>query len=310
MILGIVLLTVAIGALVLVGVLVATSTAEDPVANRVRAIRDSARNAQLVYSSAGLVVTPTMPSQAQVEVARRARSESPKPTLRDRLVQAGLYRAYSPATFAVVRVLLAVIPLGVGVAAGVLGVTSMMVGCAAGALAAAIGTLSPTFWLDYMKSNRQKQLRRSLPDALDVIVVCLEGGLSLTGAFTRVAQELGTVHVLLAAELRIVQREVQMGRTTGEALRNLAMRFDLEELRSLAAVISQAERFGTSVVKALTVYAETMRIRRHQRAEELAHQATVKMIFPTLLCIFPAIFVVLLGPAVVRIYHAFQGGGG
>src|SRR5262249_54920868 len=152
----------------------------------------------------------------QVEVARRARTETPKPTFRDRLVQAGLYRAYFPATFAIVKVLLAVIPLGMGVAAGVLGVTSLTVGCAAGALAAGIGTLSPTFWLDHMKSARQKQLRRSLPDALDVIVVCLEGGLSLTGAFSRVAQELGTVHVLLAAELRIVQREVQMGRTTGE----------------------------------------------------------------------------------------------
>jgi tight adherence protein C len=101
-----------------------------------------------------------------------------------------------------------------------------------------------------------------------------------------------------------------MGRSTGEALRNLAMRFDLEELRSLAAVISQAERFGTSVVKALSVYAETMRLRRHQRAEELAHQASIKMLAPTFFCMFPAIFIVIVGPAAIRIYETFIGPSG
>jgi tight adherence protein C len=110
----------------------------------------------------------------------------------------------------------------------------------------------------------------------------------------------------LANELRIVERETQMGRTTGEAMRNFAARFDLAELRSMASVITQAERFGTSVVKALTVYADTMRVKRQQVAEERAHKAVVKIIFPTVLFIFPAIFVVILGPAVIQIFEAFE----
>jgi tight adherence protein C len=312
MVIGITLIVAALGGLGLIVALLATANANDPVSNRVQEIRDGSRGAvpQLVFSPAGLVVTPSAPSQAEVEAARRARMEDRKPSLRDRLVQAGLYRAYSPATFAIIRGLLAVIPLAVGLASWMMGASSLTIGLAAGLITAGFGTLAPSFWLDYQKNSRQSQLRRSLPDALDVIVVCLEGGLSLTAAFARVAQELGNVHQLLGTELRIVQREVQMGRSTGEALRNFANRFDLEELRSLAAVISQAERFGTSVVKALSVYAETMRIKRHQRAEKLAHQATIKMIFPTLFFIFPATFVVILGPAAIRIYETFIGPGG
>jgi tight adherence protein C len=142
-----------------------------------------------------------------------------------------------------------------------------------------------------------------LPDALDVIVVCLEAGLSISGALSRVARELGSAHPLLAQELGIVEREIQMGRSTGDAMRQLAVRFDLEELRSLAAVIKQSEQFGTSVVKAFNVYAESIRVQRHQRAEELARKAAIKILFPTVLCIFPGIFIVLLGPAAIRIYN-------
>jgi tight adherence protein C len=312
MVTGILLCGAALVSLLAIVALVASGQREDPLVSRVQEIQEAARPVapQLVFSPAGLVVTPSAPSQQQVEAARRARIENNKPSLRDRLVQAGLYRAYSPAVFAAARGLLAAVPLGLGLAAGMAGMTTIPIGLVVGGMAAGFGTLAPSFWLDFAKSSRQKKLRRSLPDALDIIVVCLEGGLSLSGAFARVAQELSSVHPLLGMELRIVQREVQMGRSMGEALRGCAQRFDLEELRSLAGVINQAERFGASIVKSLAVYAESMRIKRHQRAEELAHQATIKMIFPTLFFIFPAIFVVLLGPAAIRIYETFVKGGG
>jgi tight adherence protein C len=306
MVAGIALIVVALLALGILVVTLISSRKVDPIASRVEEIRtERSATPATMYTAAGMVVVPSAPNQTQVEAARRARNEQAKPTLRDRLMQAGLYRAYSPATFAIVRVVLALCPLGLALIAGLSGQAPLLLSLILGAVVAGLGTLAPSFWLDHLKSARQKKLRRALPDALDVIVVCLEGGLSLTGAFTRVAQELIGAHPLLAMELRIVQREVQMGRSTGEALRAFAKRFDLEELRSLAGVITQAEKFGTSVVRALGVYAESMRLRRHQKAEELAHQATIKMIFPTLLCIFPAIFVVILGPAAIRIYDTF-----
>lgn len=311
MYLGILLICLAGAAVVTILVLMLTNRSQDPIAARVQDLRDGAQRApQMVLSPAGLIVPPSAPNPSEVEAARRARMEGNKQSLRDRLVQAGLYRAYSPATFAAVRMSLAIVPLVIGGAAGFTGRAPLLWSLLGGSALALVGTLAPSFWLDFQKRGRQTRIRRALPDALDVIVVCMEGGLSLTGAFSRVAQELAPVHPLLATELRIVQREVQMGRTTGEAVRGFAKRFDLEELRSLAAVIAQAERFGTSIVKALSVYAETMRVRRHQRAESLAHQASIKMIFPTLLCIFPAIFIVILGPAAVNIYETLLGPGG
>ena len=136
---------------------------------------------------------------------------------------------------------------------------------------------------------------------MDILVICLEGGLSLPAALKRVSSELKMVHPALAAELGIVQREIQLGRTSGEALRKMGERSDLEEVRSLASVILQSERLGASLVKSLRVHADTLRVKRQQRAEELAQTAATKMLFPTVLFILPAMFVVILGPAVIHI---------
>jgi len=166
--------------------------------------------------------------------------------------------------------------------------------------------IGPSFWLDSRKSNRQISLRRALPDALDLLVICLDGGLSLPASMRRVATELRTAHELLARELNIVQREIQLGSSPGVSLQNLGVRADLEEIRSLASVITQSERFGASLVKSLRVHAETLRTKRQQHAEEMAAKAAVKVLFPTLLFIFPAIFVVILGPAVFQIAEHFS----
>ena len=226
--------------------------------------------------------------------------------LRDRLVRAGLYKRHSMATFLGMRFLLMVSPALLGMAAGSMGLVPIKQATIFGIVAGILGTIGPGFWLDHSKKKRQTSIRRSLPDALDVMVVCLEGGLSLSGAFNRVANELRTAHPLLASELNIVQREVQLGRSTGEALRQLADRFDVEELRSMSGVIQQAEKFGSSVIQALTVYADALRVKRHQNAEELAHKAGTKILFPTLLFIFPNIFLVLLAPAAFQIAELFR----
>ena len=180
------------------------------------------------------------------------------------------------------------------------GMMSLSRGLFIGVTTGLAATIIPAVSLDYLKSRRQAGMRRALPDALDVLVVCLEGGLSLSSAFARVSRDLSDTHPVLAIELRIVEREVQMGLSLGEGLRNLAARFDLEELRSLAMVVDQSDRFGASVSHGFKVFASSMRLRRQQDAEEAAHKAAVKLILPTALFIFPAMFVVALAPAVFR----------
>jgi tight adherence protein C len=225
--------------------------------------------------------------------------------LQTRLVQAGLYSRQAMVVFLGVKMLLIISPTVLGLVAGILGLVSLTNGLIFGALLGAFGLIGPTFWLDRRKAKRQVQFRRSLPDALDVLVICLEGGLSLQGAIRRVATELRTAHPILAAELNIVQREMQLGRPIGEALQRFAERGDLEELRSLAAVIAQSERYGASLAKALRVHAETLRSKRLLHAEEMAQKAATKILIPTILFIFPGIFIVVMGPAVIQLMAMF-----
>lgn len=221
----------------------------------------------------------------------------------DRLLQAGLYKRNSYAAYMTAKALLMLGPILLGVGAGSAGMVTPQNGLIFGSVVSVFGLIVPSFWLDAQLKQRQSALRRALPDALDVIIVCLEGGLSLPASFAKVASELRSVHPMLASEMAIVQREIQMGHSTGEALKSFAQRFDLEELRSMASVVLQAERFGSSVVKALRVHADSLREKRMQRAEEMAQKASVKILLPTLLCIFPTLFVVLLGPAAFDIYE-------
>jgi tight adherence protein C len=225
--------------------------------------------------------------------------------LQEALLQAGIYNPQALRVFLGVKML--VISLGVGLPIvvflghGISGSTALKAMIVGGAL----GMVLPSFWLISRKGRRQTNLRRALPDALDMLVLCLEGGVSLQAAIQRITTELVSAHPLLGAEMNIVQREMLMGLSAGQALKRLGQRTDLEELRSLAAVLMQNERYGVSVVKALRIYSDTLRQQRHQRAEELAQKAAVKILFPTLLCIFPAIFIVILGPAAFQIMEVF-----
>jgi tight adherence protein C len=239
-------------------------------------------------------------------VSLMPKDETERTRLQTRLVHAGLYGRQAMPIFLGVKLLLMVSPALIGVVAGVLGIVSLFNGLIVGAMLGIVGMIGPSFWLDRRKVARQTAFRRAIPDALDVLVICLEGGLSFSAAIRRVATELKTAHPLLAIELQIAQREIQMGRSVGEALREFADRTDLDEIRSLASVVIQAERFGASLVKALRVHAATLREKRLQHAEEMAQKAVIKVLFPTLLFIFPGIFIVLLGPAAIQIMEMFN----
>jgi tight adherence protein C len=220
-------------------------------------------------------------------------TEEQRGRLRQRLIEAGIYDRHA----------LALVLSG---ALGLTGMLSPIRAVFAGILGIGLGMIGPGLWLDYRKNARQTGLRRAMPDALDMLVLCVEGGLSLTGAMQRVTAELKSAHPLLGAEMDLVQREMMLGVSVGEGLQKMAARTDLEELRNLASIIVQSERFGTSVVKALRIHADTLRQQRQQRAEEMAQKAAVKILFPTLLCIFPAIFIVILGPAAFQILTVFS----
>lgn len=226
--------------------------------------------------------------------------------LQARLIQAGLYGRHALLLFLGVKMLLILSPVALGFAAGALGLVPFSRGLVLGGLAGVVGLFGPSLWLDWCKARRQASLRRALPDALDVLVIGLEGGLSLPGAFRRVVSELRLAHPQLAAELTIVQRDVQLGCSTGEALRRFGKRADLEEVRGLASVVLQSERFGAGLVRALRVHAGALRDKRLQRAEELAQKAAVKVLFPTILFIFPAMFLVILGPAAIQILELLR----
>lgn len=170
---------------------------------------------------------------------------------------------------------------------------------------AALVYLAPVWWLSSRVAARQEAIRLGIPDALDLLVVSVEAGAGLDGALQRVARELSPVHPLLSAELRGITRRIAAGQPRQQALLTPWERTGVDELRGLAAHIAQSERWGTSIATVLRIYAEQMRASRRTKAERRAATATTRMLLPLALCIFPTIFVVLLGPAMMRIVTMF-----
>ncbi|MCS7034996.1 MAG: type II secretion system F family protein [Phycisphaerae bacterium] len=167
--------------------------------------------------------------------------------------------------------------------------------------AALVGYMAPTIWLKMRIKSNQKQLTLGLPDALDLMVVCVESGLTVDAAMQRVGQELVIAHPAISRELGIAHMETRVGLPRTEALKNLGIRTGNPALQSLAAMLVQADRFGTSIAQALRVHADTLRTNRQLAAEEMASKASVKMSFPLVLFIFPATFIVVMGPTIISL---------
>lgn len=173
------------------------------------------------------------------------------------------------------------------------------------AIAAIAGFLAPDFWLTTRIRKRQHILRLAMPDALDLLVICVEAGLGLDQSILRVSQELKIAHPELCEELELVNAEIRVGKSRLEALRALATRTGVDDIKALVATLIQTDRFGTSVAQSLRVHSDDLRTKRRQRAEEAAAKTTVKMVPPLVFFIFPALFVVILGPAVITIVRNF-----
>jgi tight adherence protein C len=223
------------------------------------------------------------------------KSPSEMGKLRLRLVHAGFRRPDAVAIFLGIRVGTALLAFA-ALATPLLVRPNVMMALGA----AGLGYILPGMVLARMAKARQHRIRLSLPDALDLLVVSVEAGLGLDQALQRVGDELAFAHRELSDDLRLINLELRAGKPRAEALHNLADRTGVDDLASLCAVLVQTDKFGTSVAQSLRVHSDVLRTKRRQRAEEAAAKTGVKMVFPLVICIFPAIWVVTLGPAAIK----------
>jgi len=170
-------------------------------------------------------------------------------------------------------------------------------------LLALLGFYLPNIWLKMKTDIRQQELLVGFPDALDLMVVCVEAGLGLDAAINRVGEEMKVSNSLISEEFRLLGLELRAGKTRRDALRNLGLRTGLDDVKSLMTLLIQTDKFGTSIAQALRVHSDSMRTKRYQRAEEMAAKLPVKLVFPLILFIFPALFVVIVGPAMIKIFR-------
>ena len=226
----------------------------------------------------------------------------------EKLVQAGFDTPTAPATYFFSRVVSFVILPVLAIAFGPR--NSFFVYVLSIGFAVFAGWIMPMGFLDRLVRQRQEKIRRSVPDALDLMVVCVEAGVSLDAAILRVSREIRLAHTDLAHELSVVNRKTNAGIPRDAALRSLWQRTGVEELRTLVSSMIQSEKWGTSIATVLRVSAETLRRKRRQVAEKKAKQAPLKMTFPLVLFILPALFIVIMGPALVQVITEFGKIGG
>jgi tight adherence protein C len=217
------------------------------------------------------------------------------------LLRAGFRRPEASLAVAGVRILLPVILEAVAYFSGLYRGRAVLVFAGA----ALLGYLLPEMWLMRRIKARRQRLRKALPDGLDLLVICVEAGLGLDQALLRVSQELQRAHREFSDELQLVSTEMRLGKTRTDALRELGRRTGLEDIKSLITMLIQTERFGTSIAQSLRVFSDDMRTKRRQRAEEMAAKISIKMVPVLVFFIFPALMIVVLGPAIVTIMRQF-----
>lgn len=216
-----------------------------------------------------------------------------------KLTLAGFRKPEHVEIFTAVKLLLPV----VGIVVGTFFASNMITAVLVGAVA---GFFIPDLVLSYLVTRRQTNIRIALPDALDLLVICMEAGLGIDQAMVRVSEEMAVNAPSLAEEFQIINREQRAGKPRLDAWRSMAERLDIEFVRQFVTMLVQTERFGTPIAHALGVFADTLRSRRMQAAEETAAKTGVKLLFPLVLFIFPSIFVVSLGPAIISLQKMFQ----
>jgi tight adherence protein C len=230
-----------------------------------------------------------------------ARSDKTMSRLRKRLMRAGFRQPSAPLVYSAIEVLVpvfaALVPL-------------MVVGPRRGWIAALVAAVFaffvPGLVVDHAASRRRREIENGLPDALDLLVVCIEAGSGLDQAIVKTGEELAIAYPTLAEELRILNTEIRAGKPRMDAFQSLAQRTKVDDVRALVAMLTQTDRFGTSIGQALRTHADTSRTKRRQRAEERAQKVGVKLVFPLVLFFFPAFYVVVLGPAIIHFIREFM----
>jgi tight adherence protein C len=266
------------------------------------------RLARVEAGSAGLIVDSKPladgPDPALARLSRLLpRSPKDMSRLQRRLARAGFVQRGAAFYFAAAELLLPVLFAGTVVL-----LVRGRLGWLIAVFAAVLGYVLPGFYVDGRRKQRQKAIQNGLPDALDLLTVCVEAGSGLDQAISKASDELEIAHPALARELKLVTTEIRAGKPRLDAFRNFAQRTGVEDVRSLVSMLAQTDRFGTSISQALRTHAETSRTKRRQRAEERAGKVGVKLVFPLALCLFPALYIVCFGPAAIRIYRVLLGG--
>jgi tight adherence protein C len=230
---------------------------------------------------------------------RRFFASEPDPEIVRRLLLAGYRKPHHADIFLGMRL---AIPAVLGLTAAMVFSSGTIV---AFMLALVVGFFVPDFWLGYAINRRRERLRLSLPDSLDLLAICLEAGLGLDQAVVRVGQELEVSHPELSEELLLINFEQRAGVQRNSAWQSFAVRANFESARSFVAMLIQTDRFGTPIAKALGAFSDALRTQRRQKAEERAAKTTIKLVPPLVFCIFPAMGVVVIGPAIVALRHFF-----
>lgn len=219
-----------------------------------------------------------------------------------RLVRAGFRAKSAVNVFYGCKVLLPILLCGAALVTGIANFSPFFIYV----MAIALGYVAPDFWLTKRISARQSKIRRGLPDVLDLLVICIEAGLGMDQATARAAEELSKAQPELSDEFGIVVLEQRAGRPRSEAWKHLAERTGVDSVRNLVSIVVQSEQFGTSIAKTLRVHSDSLRTQRVQTVEEQAAKTTIKLLFPLVFFIFPALFLVTLGPAVISMMESFK----
>jgi tight adherence protein C len=223
-----------------------------------------------------------------------------------KLIVAGYRKPNAPIVFYGIKILLAVVlPSAVFIALMFLGIPVRKMAMLLLLLFLALaGFYGPDLWVRLAIARRQEKITDGFPDALDMMVVCVEAGMGLDQAIKRVADEMKLNYRIISEEFGQMNMELRAGRSRQDAMRNLASRTDVEDVKSLVTLLIQTDKFGTSIAQALRVHSDSMRTKRRQRAEERAMKLPVKLLFPLILFIFPSLFVAVIGPGAIKIYRA------
>jgi tight adherence protein C len=294
----------------LVGVFVSVAFVTGSIASMVlsrttteqRRLREVTRGPQLVTLPENLSLTANAAPGVWQDLGRLLpRSQKEMGRLRQRLARGGLTHPAAPVIYTSVELLgpvvIAAVPFFL------LTGSARWIGVAAAAI---LTFFAPTLYVERRTLARRREISDGLPDALDLLIVCIEAGSGIDQAILRTADEIGIAYPALGEELRTLNMEIRAGKPRLEAFKNLASRTKVDEVRALVAMLIQTDRFGTSIGQALRTHAETARSKRRQRAEEAAQKIGVKLVFPLVLFFFPAFYVVVLGPAIIQFIRQFM----